>query len=66
MSAVRLGPVEGEDLEERKRRPGLEGTIYRGLLDLVGRHREAILRDFPDPRIVRRNIRFPVASTMLA
>jgi FAD/FMN-containing dehydrogenase/Fe-S oxidoreductase len=55
-SLVRFGPLGPAEIEERRRRPGLEGAVHAGLLDLVARSRDAILRDFPDPRILRRNM----------
>lgn len=48
-------PLRPEELERKKGLQNLEGKIYRETLDLIGRHRGAILEAFPHPEIIRRN-----------
>jgi FAD/FMN-containing dehydrogenase/Fe-S oxidoreductase len=48
-----FGPKD--DADEAAGRPGLEGRIYRQMLDLVWRHADLIRRAYPDARITRRN-----------
>ena len=55
-SRVRFGPLGPRELEEKKGRRGLEGLIHREIFDIVDRNREIILKRYPDPRILRRNM----------
>ncbi len=50
-----FGPLTDAELAEKLEADTLEGRIYRGTLSLLKTHKEAILRDFPHPEIVRRN-----------
>ncbi len=52
---VRFSATPPAELDARRREDSPVGRIHRGLFDLVGRHREAILADYPRPAVVRRN-----------
>lgn len=54
-SRLRAEDLDAEALAERCRRPGLEGRIHRGLLELIGSHRDLILARSPRPEVNRRN-----------
>ncbi len=48
-------PLTPVQLEEKKQLKNLEGYIYRGMTQLVERHRDQILEAYPHPDIIRRN-----------
>lgn len=50
-----FGPLTEAGLEEKKKLDSLEGKIYRGMCDLIEKNRDAIIKAYPHPEIVRRN-----------
>lgn len=48
-------PLSSEELEEKCKLGGLEGRIYRGMLELLEKHQEQIRASYPHPEIIRRN-----------
>jgi FAD/FMN-containing dehydrogenase/Fe-S oxidoreductase len=48
-------PLDAEELEEKLLLQNLEGDIYRGMLELLEEHKEAIEEHYPHPEIIRRN-----------
>ncbi|HKI44991.1 MAG TPA: FAD-linked oxidase C-terminal domain-containing protein [Balneolales bacterium] len=48
-------PLSTEELEQKKQMENLEGKIYREILRLIERNRDAILKAWPHPDIIRRN-----------
>ena len=46
-ASVWLEPVSEAERARRAKRPGREGAVYRGLPDIVKRHRAAIVHDHP-------------------
>jgi FAD/FMN-containing dehydrogenase/Fe-S oxidoreductase len=54
-SLVTFGPLTNEELEAKCRLQTLEGRIYKGMTDLLRKHKEAILAAYPHPDITRRN-----------
>ena len=54
-SLIWAGPLDEVQLAAKCRQDDLEGHIYRTVVDLVSRHREAILEAYPDPSVIRRN-----------
>lgn len=54
-STAVFGPLSAGEVDERCRRPTREGALYRGMLELLRRHRETILAASPHPEVRRRN-----------
>ncbi len=54
-TSVRAEPLPDSDYRARAAADTREGALLRGIESLIGENREAILREYPDPRIVRRN-----------
>lgn len=52
---TRFHPLTREELDRKCKLDSLEGRIYRGMLDLLNRHKESILEAYPHPEIMRRN-----------
>ncbi len=50
-----FGPLSPAELEEKQEQETLEGSIYRGMVQLIRDHRERILENYPHPEIIRRN-----------
>jgi len=48
-------PVNKDELAEKLKQDTLEGDIYRGMLELLKRHKEQIIEHYPHPDIIRRN-----------
>lgn len=48
-------PLTPEELEEKLELDSLEGEIYRGMMELIEEHKEAIQDHYPHPEIIRRN-----------
>lgn len=48
-------PLTSEELESKKQRDDLEGSIYRSILKLLEQNRELIERSYPHKEIIRRN-----------
>ncbi len=55
-SRVCFGPLTPSEFVARRRLDTLEGRIYRGICEILDRHRDAILNDFPHPSVSRRNM----------
>lgn len=54
-SRVEFGPLTNAELDEKLRLSTLEGSIYRGMVELIRNHRELILENSPHLDIKRRN-----------
>ncbi len=54
-STASFHPLNPEELDAKCRLDNLEGSIYRGMLQLLKTHKEQILKNFPHPEIKRRN-----------
>lgn len=54
-SEVVFEPLDEKQLADKRTLPTLEGQIYRGVLDLLQAHQQAILREMPDESVKRRN-----------
>lgn len=54
-SRVSFGPLTSDELDEKLRLQTLEGYIYRGMIRLIQKNRERILKNYPHPEIIRRN-----------
>lgn len=54
-SVVWFEPLDAQKLAEKCAKQDLEGHIYRTVLKLVDKHREAILQAYPHPSVTRRN-----------
>lgn len=54
-SEARFGPLDAIALSSKRKASGLEGNIYRAILDAIDCQRDAILAAFPDNSIIRRN-----------
>ncbi|MDZ7758313.1 FAD-binding and (Fe-S)-binding domain-containing protein [Rhodohalobacter sp.] len=54
-SAVTFKPLSDEQLNQKLKLDTLEGEIYRGMLELLKKHKEEILKHYPHPDIIRRN-----------
>ena len=56
-SGVEFGPVDEKTFHEKCGKSGIEGDVYRFVRDKLGeeRIRNAIINEFPDPRVKRRN-----------
>ena len=48
-------PLSKPELEKKLKLKSLEGNIYRGMIDLLKKHKEKILEHYPHPDITRRN-----------
>lgn len=48
-------PLSEDGLAQKMRLPGLEGDIYRKLIPLLKKNKEAILEAYPHPDVKRRN-----------
>lgn len=48
-------PLSNEELEAKKKLETLEGSIYRNMFTLIEENKEAILKAYPHPEIIRRN-----------
>ncbi|MCC5913732.1 MAG: FAD-binding protein [Balneolaceae bacterium] len=54
-SAVTFKPLSPAELKKKCKLDTLEGEIYRGTLDLLQKHKEEIIANYPHPEIIRRN-----------
>ena len=54
-SRVVFSPVSDAELAEKLSLNTLEGSIYRGMIDLLKKHRDEIFDHYPHPDIIRRN-----------
>lgn len=54
-SEVVFEPLDDKQLAEKCTLLTLEGQIYRGVMDLLQTHQQAILREMPDASVKRRN-----------
>ena len=54
-SVAAFGPLTPAELAAKRKAPGAEGRIYRGMLELLERHGPLVRDRFPHPDIVRRN-----------
>jgi FAD/FMN-containing dehydrogenase/Fe-S oxidoreductase len=54
-STATFKPLSPEELEQKKKLDNLEGHIYRGICNLIEKHRDEILEAYPHPEIIRRN-----------
>src|SRR6056297_4323673 len=48
-------PINKSELAEKLKLDTLEGDIYRGMLELLKKHKEQIIEHYPHPDIIRRN-----------
>ena len=54
-SRVTFKPLSKNELQEKLKLKTLEGSIYRGMIDLLEKHRDEIFDHYPHPDIIRRN-----------
>jgi FAD/FMN-containing dehydrogenase/Fe-S oxidoreductase len=54
-SHVFFKPMNKSDLANKLKLDSLEGDIYRGMLELLKKHKEQIIEHYPHPDIIRRN-----------
>ena len=54
-SMAKFEPLSLSELEEKKKQDNLEGSIYRGILSLLEKNKDLIIRNYPHPEITRRN-----------
>lgn len=54
-SHVFFRPVNKSELGEKLKLDSLEGDIYRGMLELLKKHKDQIIKHYPHPDIIRRN-----------
>lgn len=54
-STAEFRPLDRQELEAKQQQDDLEGAIYRGMLQLLHRHREQIQQAYPHPDLIRRN-----------
>ena len=54
-SLARFEPLTLTELENKKKLDNLEGSIYRGMLSLLEKHKELVSKNYPHPEIIRRN-----------
>jgi FAD/FMN-containing dehydrogenase/Fe-S oxidoreductase len=54
-SAVTFNALSNEELQKKCRADSFEGEIYREMLHLLKKHKEAIFKNYPHPDIIRRN-----------
>ncbi|WP_245683970.1 FAD-binding and (Fe-S)-binding domain-containing protein [Rhodohalobacter halophilus] len=54
-SAVTFKPLSAEELDQKLKLDSLEGEIYRGMLGILKKNRDEILKHYPHPDIIRRN-----------
>lgn len=54
-SRVAFKPLSNSELQEKLKLDTLEGSIYRGMIDLLEKHRDEIFDHYPHPDIIRRN-----------
>lgn len=54
-SVVEFKPLSNAELDAKCRLNTLEGSIYREMLDLLGKHKSRIFENYPHPDIIRRN-----------
>ena len=59
-SVARFGSLDDDELAERRRGEGLEGAIYREVVETLQTHRELIRASAPKPEILRRNTGYPL------
>ena len=52
-----FGQIDGKDFKDKCSQDNLEGSIYRNINTILGNktNREYIIKEFPDPKIKRRN-----------
>ncbi|MCA1746079.1 MAG: FAD-binding protein, partial [Bacteroidales bacterium] len=48
-------PLGRNELDKKLKLDSLEGDIYRGMLELLKKHKEQIIENYPHPDIIRRN-----------
>jgi len=54
-SRVVFKPLSNAELREKLALDSLEGSIYRGMIELLNKHRDNIFNSYPHPDIIRRN-----------
>ena len=54
-SNVTFKPLSDEELNQKLNLNSLEGEIYRGMIDLLKKHKDEILEHYPHQDIIRRN-----------
>ncbi len=54
-SSVTFKPLTSEELNQKVMLDTLEGEIYRGMVELLKKHKDEILAHYPHPDIIRRN-----------
>src|SRR6056297_2893928 len=54
-SRVVFKPLSNAELREKLALDSLEGSIYRGMIELLKKHRDNIFNSYPHPDIIRRN-----------
>ena len=54
-SRVIFKPLDEDELNQKLSLKTLEGSIYRGMINLLKEHKETILSRYPHPHIIRRN-----------
>ena len=59
-SRATFEPLGAQALEGKRRLDNLEGNIYRHLCDTIDRNRDTILKNYPDPDVIRRNMGYPL------
>ena len=48
-------PLSRSELDKKLKLDSHEGDIYRGMLELLKKHKEQIIKNYPHPDIIRRN-----------
>jgi FAD/FMN-containing dehydrogenase/Fe-S oxidoreductase len=54
-SAVTFKPLTSEELNQKLKLDSLEGEIYRGMIELLKKHKTEFQEHYPHPDIIRRN-----------
>lgn len=54
-SRATFRPLTDNELRAKFELKSLEGSIYRGIIDLLKKHKDQILENYPHPDIIRRN-----------
>jgi FAD/FMN-containing dehydrogenase/Fe-S oxidoreductase len=54
-SDVIFKALSADELEQKLKLDSLEGSIYKGMIDLLKKHNNEIVENYPHPDIIRRN-----------
>lgn len=54
-SDVIFKALSADELEQKLKLDSLEGSIYKGMIDLLKKHKNEIVENYPHPDIIRRN-----------